>query len=53
MFRTYLALGALMLGVFSYAQYRNWSLYGSDAQQQTQPRSSARSGTGSLYSGHK
>lgn len=53
MFRTYLVLGALVLGAFSYAQYQSWSLYGSDAQRDAQPRSYARGGTGSSYSGHK
>jgi hypothetical protein len=29
--RAYIVLASLMVGLFSYAQYNHWSLYGSDA----------------------
>jgi hypothetical protein len=29
--RVYAVLAALMVGVFGFAQYNHWSLYGSDA----------------------
>jgi hypothetical protein len=31
MHRAYAVLAALMVGVFGYAQFNHWSLYGSDA----------------------
>ena len=31
MHRAYIVLASLMVGLFSYAQYNHWSLYGSDA----------------------
>lgn len=31
MHRAYALLAALMVGVFGYAQFNHWSLYGSDA----------------------
>jgi len=29
--RAYIVLATLMVGLFGYAQYNHWSLYGSDA----------------------
>lgn len=31
MHRAYALLAALMVGLFGYAQYNHWSIYGSDA----------------------
>jgi len=33
MYRTYLVIGAILLGLFGYGQRENWSLYGSDAKE--------------------
>lgn len=45
MFRTYLVIGAIFLGVFGYGQRENWSLYGTDAKET--PRG-VRSGAGGV-----
>lgn len=42
MLRAYIALAALVLGTFSYAQYQYWSVWGSDAQSQRLSQSGAR-----------
>ncbi len=43
--RAYALLAALMIGVFGYAQYNHWSLYGSDAGTKEPGRSSGSTGT--------
>ena len=43
--RAYAVIAALLIGVFGYAQYHHWSLYGSDAGTKEPGRSSGATGT--------
>ncbi|HQZ45107.1 MAG TPA: hypothetical protein PK042_03280 [Usitatibacteraceae bacterium] len=57
MFRAFIVSGFLALGLYGFAQYRGWSVFGSDAEEFQRARAErayARSfgGTGSS-SGHK
>jgi hypothetical protein len=52
MYRLYLVLCALVVAMLGYAQYQNWSIFGSDALRDGAARSATR-GSGSSYSGHK
>jgi len=59
MFRLYIVCAFLALGSFGYAQYRGWSLFGSDAEEFRRHRAeqaSARTSGGTFRggsSGHK
>lgn len=33
MYRTYIVIGALILGMFGYGQREHWSIYGTDAKE--------------------
>jgi hypothetical protein len=45
MFRTYLALGALLVVLFGYGQREHWSIYGTNA---TEAPRGVRAGTGGI-----
>lgn len=54
MFRIYLISAFIALGLFSLAQYRGWSMFGSDAEEFQRARAERayhRSGAGSSGSG--
>lgn len=59
MFRAYLTCAFLALGLFGYAQYKGWSVFGSDAEQFQRRRAeeaTSRSSGGTFRggsSGHK
>lgn len=45
MYRTYIVIGALLVGLFGYGQREHWSIFGTDA---TETPRGVRAGTGGI-----